>query len=80
MAIEYFCCFHSYREKLSALTDEQTGRIFRAAMLYSETGEITELSPLESLAFNFIRFDIDQAHREYERKCEVNRANASRRN
>ena len=77
MAIEYFCCFHSYRTKLSELSDEQIGRVFKAAMLYSETGETSILSPIESLAFSFIRYDIDQSHAEYEQKCEKNRANAS---
>lgn len=79
MAIEYFCCFHSYRQKLSELSDEQIGRVFKAAMLYSETGEISSLSPIEALAFSFIRFDIDQSHAEYEQKCAKNRANASSR-
>ncbi len=79
MATKYFCCFHSYREKLAALTDEQVGRVFRAALIYSETGELPELPPLESLAFGFIRYDIDQTQEEYERRCATNRANASRR-
>jgi len=79
MALEYFCCFHSYRDKLANLTDEQIGRIFRAALLYSDTGEVIELDPLESLAFNFIRYDIDKTHKEYELKCQKNRANIQKR-
>ena len=79
MAMEYFCCYHSYREKLSGLSDEQVGRLFRAAMLYSETGEESELDALETIIFRFLKFDIDRAHSEYERRCAVNKANASKR-
>lgn len=79
MAMKYFCCYHSYREILAGLTDEQFGKLFRAALLYSETGEMPGLPPAESIAFSFIRRDIDQASEEYERKCETNRANANRR-
>ena len=80
MGTKYFCCFHAYREKLATLSDEQLGRVFRAAMLYAETGKLSELPQIETLAFNFIRYDIDRTCEEYERKCATNRANASHRN
>ena len=79
MATKYFCCFHSYLDTLADLTDEQVGRLFRAAMLYSKTGEIPELPATEKIAFGFMRHDIDQTHEEYERRCATNRANASHR-
>lgn len=75
MAIEYFCCFHSYRGKLSKLSDEQAGRVFRAALLYSETGALTNLEPLESLAFDFIKYDIDLSKQKYAERCAKNREN-----
>lgn len=75
MAIEYFCCFHSYRGKLSKLSDEQAGRVFRAALLYSETGALTNLEPLESLAFDFIKYDIDLTKQKYAERCAKNREN-----
>lgn len=79
MALEYFCCYHSYREKLSELSDEQVGRLFRAAMLYSETGETSDLDALETIIFRFLKFDIDHSHSEYERRCAVNKANSNKR-
>lgn len=79
MSIEYFCAYHDYREKLAGLSDEEVGRVFRAALLYAKTGETPEMNPLESLAFTFIRCDIDRCHLEYEQKCERNRANAANR-
>lgn len=69
MSMEYFCCFHDYRQKLSRLTDEETGRLFRALLLYSETGEASALSGPEAFAFDFIAGDIDRAKRAYEKKC-----------
>ena len=60
MAIEYFCCYHSYRKKCEKLTDQELGRLFRALLTYSETGERQELAGRESIAFDFIADDIDQ--------------------
>lgn len=60
MAIEYFCCYHSYRKKCEKLTDQELGRLFRSLMIYSETGERQELAGRESIAFDFIADDIDR--------------------
>lgn len=60
MAIEYFCCYHSYRKKCEKLTDQELGRLFRALLMYSETGERQELAGRESIAFDFIADDIDR--------------------
>ena len=32
MALEYFCCFNSYRKKTRNLSDSELGRLFRALM------------------------------------------------
>lgn len=69
MAIEYFCCYHSYRKKCEKLTDQELGRLFRALLMYSETGERQELAGRESIAFDFIADDIDRAKDAYEAKC-----------
>ena len=60
MAIEYFCCYHSYRKKCEKLTDQELGRLFRSLMIYSETGERQDLAGRESIAFDFIADDIDR--------------------
>lgn len=60
MAIEYFCCYHSYARKLAKLSDQEVGRLFRALLKYSETGEAQELTGRESVAFDFIADDIDR--------------------
>lgn len=78
MAIEYFCCFHSYRKKIAKLSDQEVGRLFRSLLLYSETGEAPELTGRESVAFDFIADDIDRSKEAYEAKCAQNKANRSR--
>lgn len=75
MAIEYFCCFHSYRKKIAKLSDQEVGRLFRSLLLYSETGEAPELTGRESVAFDFIADDIDRSKEAYEARCAQNKAN-----
>lgn len=79
MALEYFCCFHSYGRKLEKLSDQEVGRLFRALMKYSATGEHTELTGRESIAYDFIADDIDRSKQEYDRRCEKNRENIAKR-
>lgn len=69
MALEYFCCFNSYRKKTRNLSDSELGRLFRALMVYNETGEKTQLNGREETAFDFITEDIDAAKERYSVKC-----------
>ena len=78
MAIEYFCCFHSYRRKIAKLSDQEVGRLFRALLAYSESGEMQELTGRESVAFDFIADDIDRAKEAYDAKCTQNKLNRSK--
>lgn len=78
MAMEYFCCFHSYRKKTRNLSDSELGRLFRALMLYSETGEKAQLNGREETAFDFIADDIDAAKERYGQKCQTNRENRAK--
>lgn len=75
MALEYFPCYFSYRKKLSKLSDQEVGRLFRALLEYGEVGVTKELTGRESVAFDFIADDIDRAKAAYEEKCETNRRN-----
>ena len=75
MAMEYFHCYHSYRRRCEKLTDQELGRLFRALLEYSETGETQELAGRESIAFDFIADDIDRAKTAYEAKCRGNAEN-----
>ena len=75
MPMTGFFCQDEYLTKTSKLTDEEVGRMFRALMVYHSTGEITELDGRESIAFDFIREDIDKAEEAYQKKCEHLRDN-----
>lgn len=71
MQLEYFPCYHSYFKKCEKLTDQELGRLFRALMTYSETGERQELAGRESIAFDFIADDIDRAKENYADICKT---------
>lgn len=70
-----FICHDDYLSKLTKFTDEEVGRLFRALMVYHATGEETKLEMRESIAFDFIREDIDRTESAYKAKCEKNREN-----
>jgi len=72
---EFFPCYHSYLKKCEKLTDQELGRLFRALMGYSITGERQELAGRESIAFDFIADDIDRAEAAYQEKCETSARN-----
>lgn len=75
MANKGFFCLDGYLKRTAKLSDQELGRLFRACMIYHATGEVTELAGRESVAFDFIREDIDAANEAYEAKCETNRRN-----
>ena len=79
MAIEYFPCYHSYLARLAKLSDQEVGRLFRALLQYSATGECPELTGRESVAFDFIQFDIDQAHENFKERSRKNAENVQKR-
>lgn len=79
MAIEYFPCYHSYLARLAKLSDQEVGRLFRALLQYSATGERPELTGRESVAFDFIQYDIDQARENFETRCKKQRENIQKR-
>ena len=79
MGLEYFCCFHSYLPKIARLSDEESGKLWRALMRYSATGEQPELSPSAMMAFDFISADIDSSKASYNEKCRRNAENGGKR-
>lgn len=75
MAMSGFICHDDYLQKTAKLTDEEAGRLFRALMHYHATGVVDEVDGRESIAFDFIREDIDRTEAAYKAKCEKNRNN-----
>lgn len=79
MAIEYFCCYHSYLEAMEQLNDAERGRLFTACLMYSKTGEVPELRGNERFVFPAFRSQIDRDNANYEEKCRKQSANARKR-
>lgn len=75
MAMSGFICHDDYLSKTAKLSDEEVGRLFRALMRYHATGEEEDIQGRESIAFDFIREDIDRTDQAYKTKCEKNREN-----
>lgn len=67
-----------YLERLAKLSDQEIGRLVRALAKYHATGETQELAGRESIAFDFIKVDIDRIDQRYEAKCETNSNNRKR--
>jgi len=78
MAQEYWCCYYNYYEKTKRLNDEELGRLFRALMRYTATGELVEPDGPEILAFDFIMEDIRKANEVYADRCLTNRMNGAK--
>jgi hypothetical protein len=79
MAIEYFCCYHSYLEALEQLNDAERGRLFTACLTYSKTGEAPELRGNERFVFPAFRSQIDRDNANYEETCKKRSKSASMR-
>ena len=79
MAREYFKCFHSYFEKTKSLTDAEVGRLFRALLKFSATGEAPSLAGRESIAFDFIADEIVRDQDAYANLCRQNAQNRAQR-
>lgn len=62
-----------------ALSDEQAGRVFKAALWYFKTGEAAALDPVEQIVFVSIKRDIDQSKKAYTEQSERNRENVRKR-
>lgn len=75
VTMDYFCCYHDYREKLAKLSDQELGRLFRALLDYSATGEAQQLAGREDIAFDFIAADIDKGKKEAQSVQSRNREN-----
>ena len=69
MPMTGFFCQDEYLAKTAKLTDEEVGRLFRALIDYHANGVIADLDGRESIAFDFIKEDIDKDEAAYAKKC-----------
>lgn len=78
MAREYFCAYHSYLQSMKQLSDAEVGRLFRAMLKYSKTGELDSLYGNERFVADTFVAQIDRDKQQYARKCAVNRENGAK--
>ena len=79
MAREYFCAYHSLLQSLTPYADAECGRLFRAALKYSMTGEAEKFSGSERFIWPTIQSMIDRDNEKYAEKCRQNAANVNAR-
>ena len=78
MAREYFCAYHSFLESLEPYGDAEVGRLFRACLQYSMTGEDPGLCGNERYVWPILKQGIDRDKQAYIKKCDTNRQNGAR--
>lgn len=75
MAREYFCAYHSMLNQFKGLSDAEFGRLIRAALQYSASGQAPALGGREAILWPSIEWQVDEQVRAYEEKCRKNAAN-----
>lgn len=78
MTRKSFLLYTEYASHISMLSDDECGKLFRAILMYADTGITTELTGCAAMAFGFIKSDLDRNMRKYdeivERRREAGRA------
>lgn len=74
-----FILYTKYRKQFSDLTNEQKGILFDAILAYVSEEPLPEMDAITSMAFKFVKVDIDDNAAKYEEKCQQNRRNVSKR-
>ena len=75
MARNYAALFHEYLDEMADLTDAEFGRLARALLVYSCTGEFPALNGNERLFKRRVIMQEDRAQENYVQVVEKNRAN-----
>lgn len=75
MARNYAALFHEYLDEMADLTDAEFGRLARALLVYSRTGEFPALNGNERLFKRRVIMQEDRAQESYVQMVEKNRAN-----
>lgn len=72
-----FNVYHSYLQALEPLSDAECGRLLKACLQYSMTGEAPELRGNEKFLFPSWKSQIDRDREKYEARCRKNKENIS---
>lgn len=69
----YVCLYHSYLDNFSGLSDLDLGKLTRAMLRYSVTGQNPRLKGDAKIVWPLIRSQIDRDVEKYQQICEMNR-------
>ena len=75
----YLKIYTEFAKDLEPLTDTEVGRLFRAMLLYAETGKEADLRGNERFLWCSAKRNIDNQEEAYKKRCEVNRKNVTNR-
>ena len=67
-----FVLYTKYGKQMKALTMEQRGILFTAIFAYESGEDMPEMDASVSMAFDFIRTDLDENREKYEETCRKN--------
>lgn len=70
-----FIFYHEWAEILKKLPIDEVGNIILALIEYSESGTVTELSPIADIAFTAFKQTIDKDTEKWEATCQKNAEN-----
>lgn len=73
-----FILFNDLRDPVLSLSDEEAGKLFKAIFEYQNGGNHQELKGSTSMAFSFIKQQLDRSAEHYEMICERNRVNGAK--
>ena len=76
--MNYVCLYVSYLESLAPFSDEEIGRMVRAMLIYTATGETPLFDGNERFIWPTLKAQIDRDEAAYQERCEKNRANGAK--
>ena len=77
--MKYLPVFMDNIKTLSVLTDEQFGRVIRAALEFMDNGTVPELEPIEMIGFQVVKEGAMRSAEKYNERCKANQDNANKR-
>ena len=74
-----FILYCDYLEHIELLSNEETGKLFKAVLQYAASGDTKEtLDSAAMMAFSFIKSQMERDNADYIAKCEKLRANGAK--
>lgn len=75
-----FVIYYDLEEQTQDFSNEQLGKLLRAAFAYEKRDELVDIDdPVVKAAFSFVRVQLREGKHKYEERCEKNKAAADKR-